>query len=65
MQISLSQFQLAASLSPALASRWYPHILSAMKEFGIDTPVARLRLLHKSGMKAGVLKHWSSHLITA
>ena len=42
MQISLSQFQLAASLSPALAARWYPHVLSAMNELIRQEPMAEL-----------------------
>ncbi|EPP1150966.1 glycoside hydrolase family 19 protein [Yersinia enterocolitica] len=56
MQISLSQFQLAASLSTLLAARWYPHILSAMNEFGIDTPRRQAAFIAQVGHESAGFK---------
>ncbi len=36
--MDINQFQKAAGVSLALATRWYPHITAAMKEFGISKP---------------------------
>ncbi|HGL4483131.1 TPA: glycoside hydrolase family 19 protein [Klebsiella oxytoca] len=34
--MDITQFQKAAGVSQALATRWHPHIVEAMKEFGIS-----------------------------
>ncbi|HHW1511965.1 TPA: glycoside hydrolase family 19 protein, partial [Escherichia coli] len=34
--MEIKQFQRAAGISEALAARWFSHITSAMKEFGIS-----------------------------
>lgn len=36
--MEIKQFQRAAGISEALAARWFSHITSAMKEFGISKP---------------------------
>lgn len=36
--MTLEDFRKAASLTPALAQRWFPHVVAAMVEFGISTP---------------------------
>ncbi|HDP4933838.1 TPA: glycoside hydrolase family 19 protein [Escherichia coli] len=36
--MDINQFRRAAGISEQLAARWFPHITSAMKEFGIITP---------------------------
>ncbi len=33
--MDINEFQKAAGVSLALATRWHPHIVAAMKEFGI------------------------------
>lgn len=38
LNIEIKQFQRAAGISEALAARWFSHITSAMKEFGISKP---------------------------
>lgn len=36
--MDINQFRRAAGISEQLATRWYPHITAAMKEFGITKP---------------------------
>ena len=47
------QFKKAASISEALASRWYSHVLAAMKEFGIDTPKRQAYFIAQIGTESG------------
>jgi len=47
------QLKKAASISDALASRWYPHVLAAMKEFGIDTPKRQAYFIAQVGTESG------------
>lgn len=47
------QFKKAASISDALAIRWYPHVLAAMKEFGIDTPKRQAYFIGQIGTESG------------
>ncbi|HAW8376341.1 TPA: glycoside hydrolase family 19 protein [Escherichia coli] len=44
-----SQFQQAAGVSAGLASRWFPHIDAAMKEFGIIKPEDQAMFIAQSG----------------
>ncbi|MFH5035213.1 glycoside hydrolase family 19 protein [Citrobacter portucalensis] len=44
-----SQFQQAAGVSAGLASRWFPHIDAAMKEFGIVKPEDQAMFIAQSG----------------
>ncbi len=53
--MEIKQFQRAAGISEALAARWFSHITSAMKEFGISKPKIRQCLLLRSGMSLGAL----------
>lgn len=36
--MDINQFRRAAGISEQLATRWYPHINAAMKEFAITKP---------------------------
>lgn len=36
--MDINQFQRAAAISADQANRWFPHIIAAMKEFGISKP---------------------------
>ncbi|EFG7849486.1 glycoside hydrolase family 19 protein [Shigella sonnei] len=38
MFLSITQFRQAANISQQLAERWYPHVISACREFDISTP---------------------------
>lgn len=44
-----SQFQQAAGVSAGLASRWFPHIDAAMKEFGIVKPEDQAMFIAQAG----------------
>ncbi|WP_312582982.1 glycoside hydrolase family 19 protein [Atlantibacter hermannii] len=44
-----SQFQQAAGVSAGLAARWFPHIDSAMKEFGITAPTDQAMFIAQTG----------------
>lgn len=44
-----SQFQQAAGISAGLAARWYPHITTAMKEFGITAPIDQAMFIAQCG----------------
>jgi len=44
-----SQFQQAAGISAGLAARWFPHIDSAMKEFGITAPTDQAMFIAQTG----------------
>ncbi|HBK9046329.1 TPA: glycoside hydrolase family 19 protein, partial [Escherichia coli] len=44
-----SQFQQAAGVSAGLATRWFPHIDAAMKEFGIVKPEDQAMFIAQSG----------------
>lgn len=44
-----SQFQQAAGVSVGLATRWFPHIDEAMKEFGIVKPEDQAMFIAQSG----------------
>ncbi|EEG1526750.1 glycoside hydrolase family 19 protein [Salmonella enterica] len=44
-----SQFQQAAGVSAGLATRWFPHIDAAMKEFGIVKPEDQAMFIAQAG----------------
>ncbi|MFP7305770.1 glycoside hydrolase family 19 protein [Klebsiella pasteurii] len=44
-----SQFQKAAGISAGLATRWFPHIDAAMKEFGITAPLDQSMFIAQCG----------------
>lgn len=44
-----SQFQRAAGISAELATRWFPHIDAAMKEFGITAPLDQAMFIAQCG----------------
>jgi len=51
--MTLDQFRRAAGISPALAERWYPHVLGAMARFHIDTPVRQADFIAQIGHESG------------
>lgn len=63
--MDINEFQKAAGVSTALATRWHPHIVAAMKEFGIIKPLIRRCLLPVPGMKALALPSSLRASITA
>lgn len=47
--MDISQFQKAAGVSLALATRWHSHITAAMKEFGINNPDDQAMFIAQAG----------------
>lgn len=47
--MDINQFQKAAGVSLALATRWHPHIVAAMKEFGISKPEDQAMFIAQTG----------------
>lgn len=50
------QFKLAAKITDALASKWFPHIQKAMAEFGIDTPLRQAAFIAQIGTESNGFK---------
>ena len=44
-----SQFQQAAGISASLAARWFPHVVAAMKEFGINLQLDKAMFIAQVG----------------
>lgn len=47
--MDINQFRRAAGITEQLASRWYPHITAAMKEFGIIDPQHQAMFIAQAG----------------
>lgn len=47
--MDINEFQKAAGVSLALATRWHPHIVAAMKEFGIIKPLDQAMFIAQAG----------------
>ncbi|MFZ7503515.1 glycoside hydrolase family 19 protein, partial [Klebsiella pneumoniae] len=47
--MDINEFQKAAGVSLALATRWHPHIVAAMKEFGIIKSLDQAMFIAQAG----------------
>ncbi|WP_225182180.1 glycoside hydrolase family 19 protein [Pectobacterium aroidearum] len=51
--MNIEQFRNAAGISPALASRWHPHLIAAFDEFNIKTATAQAMFIAQVGHESG------------
>ena len=47
--MDINEFQKAAGVNLSLATRWHPHIVAAMKEFGIIKPLDKAMFIAQAG----------------
>ncbi|UPY96277.1 glycoside hydrolase family 19 protein [Pectobacterium sp. 21LCBS03] len=51
--MNIEQFRNAAGVSPALASRWHPHLIAAFDEFNIKTATEQAMFIAQVGHESG------------
>jgi len=60
--LTLSKFQQATGVSPALAQKWFPVVNAAMQKYGINTPLRQAHFLAQVGHESSGFVHTEESL---